>query len=236
LTFLVSNNLIATLKADVAAQTALAKDSSAIKKKLDSQKTEISSLQAQLAKMAISLSEAQSENKTLSAKLAANRSAAASVESASTKVPNSAVKPNGGIRMIGSAEAAQVAQAAQLKEDIYSDLTGLIIRSVKREAEDDVFDCIQTGRNGSKLQNPDYASTSLTELVALHFKLAAANEKSADSYDDAQCSYIPQLDPSRDRALMEMLPDYLEDEITFPRPQAAKFYARVVKALTEKAV
>jgi hypothetical protein len=69
---------------------------------------------------------------------------------------------------------------------------------------------------------------------ALHFKLAAANEKSAESYDDAQCSYIPQLDPSRDKALMELLPDYLVDEITFPRPQAAKFYARVVKALTER--
>jgi hypothetical protein len=150
---LVSNNLIATLKADVAAQTALAKDSSTMKKELDSQKTEIASLQAQLAKMTISLSEAQSENKTLSAKLAANRTAAASVESANAKVPSSAVKANGGIRMVGSAEAAQVAQAAQLKEDIYSDLTGLIIRSVKREAEDDVFDCIQTGRNGSKLQS-----------------------------------------------------------------------------------
>ncbi|PMD50355.1 uncharacterized protein K444DRAFT_266718 [Hyaloscypha bicolor E] len=168
--------------------------------------------------MTVSLSEAQSENKTLSAKLAANRTAATSVESTTSKVPSSAVKANGGIRMVGSAEAAQVAQAAQLKEDIYSDLTGLIIRSVKREAEEDVFDCIQTGRNGT-----------------LHFKLAAGNEKSADSYDDVQCSYIPQLDSSRDRALMELLPDYLEDEITFPRPQAANFYARVAKALTDKA-
>lgn len=75
----------------------------------------------------------------------------------------------------------------------------------------------------------------LTYDPALHFKLAAANEKTADSYDDAQCNYIPQLDPSRDRDLMDFLPDYLIDEITFPRPQAAKFYARVVKALTEKA-
>ena len=76
----------------------------------------------------------------------------------------------------------------------------------------------------------------LTGVLALQFKLAAANEKAAESYDDAQCSYIPQLDPSRDKALMELLPDYLVDEITFPRPQAAKFYARVVKALTEKPV
>jgi hypothetical protein len=64
--------------------------------------------------------------------------------------------------------------------------------------------------------------------------LAVANEKTANCYDDAQCQYIPQLDPSRDKGLMELLPDYLVDEITFPRPQAAKFYARVVKALTEK--
>jgi len=234
LTLLVSNNLIATLKADVAAQTALAKDSSGLKKKLDTQKNEIASLQAQLAKMTITLSEAQSENKTLSAKLAANRTAAASVESTASKVTSSAVKANGGIRMVGSAEAAQVAQAAQLKEDIYSDLTGLIIRSVKREAEEDIFDCIQTGRNGSKSESQILHENRLTQ-TALHFKLAAGNEKSAESYDDVQCSYIPQLDPSRDRALMELLPDYLVDEITFPRPQAAKFYARVVKALTEKA-
>lgn len=46
---------------------------------------------------------------------------------------------------------------------------------------------------------------------------------------------MPQLDHSRDRDMMELLPDYLVGEITFPRSQAAKFYARVVKALTEKA-
>ena len=51
---------------------------------------------------------------------------------------------------MGSAEAAQAAQIAQLKENLYSDLTGLIIRDVKREDGDDVYDCIQTGRNGSK--------------------------------------------------------------------------------------
>lgn len=74
----------------------------------------------------------------------------------------------------------------------------------------------------------------LTTHVALHFKLAAVNETSAESYEDAHALYVPQLDPSRDKALMELLPDYLVDQISFPRPQAAKFYARVVKALTEK--
>lgn len=69
--------------------------------------------------------------------------------------------------------------------------------------------------------------------LALHFKLAVGIEKSAETYDESQCSYVPQLDPSRDRELMELLPEYLVDEITFPRPHAAKFYARVMRALTE---
>ena len=151
--------MITSLKADLSAQTAQIKDAQKLKKKLDSQIAETIFLQDQLAKMKISLSEAQAENKTLSTanktlstKLAANRTAAASVESTNSKVPGSAVK--GGIRMVGSAEAAQVAQAAQLKEDLYSDLTGLLIRDVKRGAEEDIFDCIQTGRNGSKYSTP----------------------------------------------------------------------------------
>ena len=52
--------------------------------------------------------------------------------------------------MVGSAEAAQAAQVAQLKEDLYSDLTGLILRSVERSDESDLYDCLQTGPNGSK--------------------------------------------------------------------------------------
>ena len=74
----------------------------------------------------------------------------------------------------------------------------------------------------------------LTSDIALHFKLSAVNETATESYEDAHCQYIPQLDPSRDKALMELLPEYLVEQISFPRPQAAKFYARVVKALTEK--
>lgn len=47
---------------------------------------------------------------------------------------------------------------------------------------------------------------------------------------------MPQLDPDRDEALVDVLPDYLQEEITFPRPQAAKFYARVMKSLTERLI
>ena len=52
--------------------------------------------------------------------------------------------------MVGSVEAAQAAQVASLKEDLYSDLTGLILRSVERGDDFDVYDCLQTGPNGSK--------------------------------------------------------------------------------------
>lgn len=226
------DQLLAATKADLAAKTKLANESAGLQKKLDTQALELASLQLQLGQMSATLSEAQASNKTLSAKLAAQRALATSVESANApKVPGSAIKANT-IRMIGSQEAAQTAQAAQLKEDIYSDLTGLLIRGVERKAEEDVFDCLQTGRNGSKLLLPPVVLVILT-FAALHFKLSAMNEKSA-SYDDAQCSYTPQLNPSRDAELMDLLPDYLVDEITFPRQHAAKFFSRVVKALTEK--
>jgi hypothetical protein len=52
--------------------------------------------------------------------------------------------------MIGSVEAAQAAVTAKLKEDLYADLSGLIIRAVKREDDANVYDCLQTGRNGSR--------------------------------------------------------------------------------------
>lgn len=130
------------------------KESRDVKRLVDVQAADISKLQAKVTQLTSSLSDAHIENKTLSAKLAANRNAAASVESANGRGPGSAVKANGGIRLMGSAEVAHAAQLAQLKEDLYSDLTGLIIRDVKREAEDDVYDCIQTGRNGSKSSGP----------------------------------------------------------------------------------
>lgn len=75
--------------------------------------------------------------------------------------------------------------------------------------------------------------TTTNALLALHFKLAIGNENS-ENYDEAEFMYMPQLDPSRDAALVEMLPDYLVEEITFPRPHAAKFYARLMRSMTER--
>lgn len=59
-------------------------------------------------------------------------------------------------------------------------------------------------------------------------------ESSGENYEEAHFTYKPQLDSNRDRDLIDMLPDFLVEEITFPRPQAAKFYARVIKSLTER--
>jgi hypothetical protein len=145
-----SNDLIASIKKELATQTALAQESRALRTKLQSRETEVANLQANLAEMSGSLSRAQNDIKALQAKLAASR--AISVESLNTKTPGSTIKKDSQVRtiMVGSAEAAQTVQVAQLKEELYSDLTGLILRSVKKLNEGNVYDCIQTGRNGSK--------------------------------------------------------------------------------------
>lgn len=112
----------------------------------------MSKAQALATELSNSLGEAQNENKVLQAKLSGARSASTAIESANAKTPGSAMKGNGPGRtiMVGSAEAAQAAQVAQMKEDLYRDLTGLLVLGVERGSEVDLFDCIQTGRNGSK--------------------------------------------------------------------------------------
>lgn len=98
------------------------------------------------------LAAAHTEVKALQTKLAAARNTAATLEQTAVKAPGSAIKGGGANRATAaaSAEAAHAAQFAQLKEDLYSDLTGLIIRDVKKREEDSLYDCIQTGSNGSE--------------------------------------------------------------------------------------
>jgi Chromosome segregation protein Csm1/Pcs1 len=131
------------LKEELRAQSALAKEGQLLKSQLESGESRISTLQAKVTEMANCLSEAKMEIKTLSTKLAASRSS----ESAIAKAPGSAMKAGGGGRPIGQQE---IVQAMQMKEYLYGDLTGLIVRGVKHEGGEDIYDCIQTGRNGSK--------------------------------------------------------------------------------------
>ncbi|KAI1170476.1 chromosome segregation protein Csm1/Pcs1-domain-containing protein [Nemania sp. FL0916] len=206
--------LIAALKTQLSGETEIAKDAEQLRKQLEDSQKKVEELQAKLDGLHGTLTEAKTEIKTLSTKLTAARSA----ESTSIKVPGSAMK-NGhaGSRHVASAAEA-AAQLAQTKENLYGDLTGLLVCGVKRENGEEVFDCVQTGKNGT-----------------LHFKLSIAADGSPDKFEDAQFMYMPQLDAARDEELIDTLPDYLVEEITFPRFHAAKFYSRVVKALTEGA-
>lgn len=115
------------------------------------------------------LASSQSEVKALQTKLAAARSTAASLETAA-RVPGSAIKggPANRANAAVTAEAAQAAQLAQLKEDLYSDLTGLIVRDVKNRESDLLYDCIQTGVNGSKWPSSKY-HTSFILTTWQHF-------------------------------------------------------------------
>ncbi|KAL8731554.1 MAG: hypothetical protein Q9181_004275 [Wetmoreana brouardii] len=215
-----ANELIASLKKELTTQKALAQESRTLQKQLAAKDVDVSKAQALATELSNSLSEAQNENKVLQAKIASARAASTAIESANSKTPGSAFKGKGPVRtiMVGSAEAAQAAQAAQLKEDLYRDLTGLLVLGVDKGAESDVYDCIQTGRNGT-----------------LHFKLGIATNTD-DSYEETEFQYTPRLDNDRDRDLLELLPDYLGEEITFSRLNAAKFYGRVVETLTRKRV
>lgn len=122
-------------------------------KQLATKDTDLATANSKLTLLNTSLTETQNENKALQAKLA-NVRASSVIESVhGVKTPGSAIKGKAQARtvMVGSAEAAQAAQVAQLKEDLYSDLTGLILRGVEKGDEENVYDCIQTGRNGSTL-------------------------------------------------------------------------------------
>ncbi|KAK5047317.1 hypothetical protein LTR84_006839 [Exophiala bonariae] len=213
-----SNELIASLKKELAAQAPQAQEARKLKTQMQSQENEVNRLRETATELAKSLSDAQNEIKALQAKVAAAR--AASTEQAVVKQPPVSAKK----AMIqrptatGSAEAAHAAQVAQMKEDLYSDLTGLIIRGVKKTEEGDTYDCIQTGRNGT-----------------LHFKLYVDQEDArTTSFEETEFLYTPLLDAKRDHEMMELMPSYLTEDITFARQNAAKFYGRVVDTLTKR--
>lgn len=81
------------------------------------------------------------------------------------------------------------------------------------------------------------SADSLIRFLALHFKLTIEPEGDGrtTSFEEVEFLYTPLLDANRDRGLIELLPYYLKEDITFSRHHAAKFYSRVVDALTKKA-
>ena len=197
--------------------------------------TENIKLTAENKTLSSNLHDSQSEVKSLTVKLSTARSI--SVDSRSNaNAPSSTVKSTH--QRVNSSQSTTKGQGPaieKLKEDLYSDLTGLIIRNVKRLDDEDVYDCIQTGRNGCKFSPvPLLTSVVLTSLAALHFHLSISHLPPTSTtpggpggYDDMEFAYTPLLDEKNDKDLLEILPDYLMEEICFPRSSAARFYAKL---------
>ena len=147
---LAANDLIRSLQKEIAMQKAIAKESQSFQAQVHSQEKDLAKARALADQMSKSLAEAQNENKVLQAKLASSRA----TSTAADRTPGSAMKGRSQAQaknlVAGASDAARATQTAQKKEDLYSDLTGLIIRGVDVANESDIFDCIQTGRNGSE--------------------------------------------------------------------------------------
>ncbi|KAM3502049.1 hypothetical protein MY11210_009187 [Beauveria gryllotalpidicola] len=203
-----ANQLITTLKEELAAQRQALSDADSLRLQLQESQSNAQDLSDRVKELTSSLAEADRQVKALNAKLAASRAAPGSA------VPGSAIKGSAARAWTGQSE---LVHAAHAKEDLYADLTGLIIQGVKQHGSDDIFDCIQTGRNGT-----------------LHFKLGIAGSSSTLRYEDSLVKYNPQLQSDRDADLIARLPNYLREEIEFQRPQVANFYSKVVKALRER--
>jgi hypothetical protein len=76
-------------------------------------------------------------------------------------------------------------------------------------------------------------------LLALRFHLSISREPvgsstPGNSYEDAEFGYSPILDEKNDRELLEILPEYLTEEICFSRNSAARFYSKVADCMTKK--
>ncbi|KAK9431165.1 chromosome segregation protein Csm1/Pcs1-domain-containing protein [Lipomyces doorenjongii] len=119
----------------------------------------------------------------------------------------------------------------QLKEDLFSDLSGLIIRDVRVEDDKTVYDCLQTGRNGAfhyKISIP----RNTTEAGLAHGSSTANG--SGGGYEDTEITFVPMLDDKRDALLMSLLPDYFTEPLTFLRSAAAQCYWKISQALQKK--
>lgn len=148
-----SNQLISSLRNELTAQKQLAKEGHKSQQQLEASEVKVDSLQSQVTDITNSLAEARTQIKTLTTKLNAARAAeatsSAQAQVATARVPGSAIKPGAmGARGLDVAQV-QATQTAKMKENLYSDLSGLVITSVKRDGPEDVYNCIQTGRNGS---------------------------------------------------------------------------------------
>ncbi|RDI83758.1 hypothetical protein Vi05172_g6304 [Venturia inaequalis] len=224
--------IIASLKREVSNQKSIASESKRLQTQLQSLQSENTRLQTEnktlsssLTTLQTSLKASENEGKTLQAKLTTLRNSKA--DAPAKPVPGSAVKARGGIaagKNTVASETEEKMKTMMLKEEMYSDLTGLMIHTVKKDENEDIYDCIQTGRNGTlrfhlyvSHNTPNPSTTSTPGNVT--------------AYEDEEFAYLPILDQKNDRHLLEILPDYLQEEISFPRNAAPKFYEKIAKLM-----
>lgn len=233
--------LIASLRRELASLRSGNTEVAGLRQQITTLQADNTLLTSENKKLTHSLHDAQNENRSLSSKVAAARQASTEPR----QPPGSAVKgASQRTNVVGASDAA----IKQLKEDLYSDLTGMYIRNVKRTDGEDVFDCLQSGRNGSTCPLHCSFIPTTNPFTALHFHLAVSSTSTGDNnsktpganskndYDEAEFEYTPHLDENRDRDLLDMLPDYLTEEIAFPRHQAAKFYSKILEAMNRRVV
>ncbi|CAG8461861.1 6451_t:CDS:2 [Acaulospora morrowiae] len=107
----------------------------------------------------------------------------------------------------GQLDIKQMEMQAQI--NLYQEMSNLLIQNVKLVSQNESsFTCIHSGRNGS-----------------LVFKL---------SIKDDDYIYEPSIDPERDACLINILPDYLSEEIIFKKEKLDLFFWRLLHFLHDE--
>jgi len=179
----------------------------ALKKQLAAKEVEINTLSSRITELEKDAYATQNEVQSLTAKLIVARQAAAA-----PPVPGPVVKHNRDVsHMNGHGPAGPIPWEIVAKEDLYGDLTALTVLGVKVYPDQPhlrVYDCIQTGKNGT-----------------LHFKLTTPVTM---VNDEDEITFTPYLDAERDAKILSLLPEYLTEEITFARQNATRFYLKLL--------
>lgn len=209
-----SEKLNNALQEALNASTKIATENKALKKQLAAKGAEIDDFTKEVSALQKEIYTSQNDIQSLTAKLAVARQAATS---SAPPVPGSAIKSHPNARELPhvnghhSTTSSSLPWEAVAKEELYGDLTALTVLGVKVFPDQPnlrVYDCIQTGKNGT-----------------LHFKLTTP-VMMVD--DEDEITFTPHLDPQRDAKILSLLPEYLTEEITFARGNATRFYLKLL--------
>lgn len=144
-----ANEVISALKKELTdlrkSSSAVTAETSMLQKQVASLMTSSEKTTAERDELKDKLKVSQNEVKSMEAKLIAARQQLSSSVLEAKAQANAATKLNSS----STAGLGDAQKEAKMKENLYADLTGLIVCGVKRMDGEDVYDCIQTGRNGS---------------------------------------------------------------------------------------